>query len=131
MIRPLRKLTHCTGGAAAVEFAIVSVVFISFLVAIVDFGRTMYVKNQLSYLADQATRTVLLNPAIADTALETTMRDDFNAGTAADLTVTITSDTVGGETFKVMTISYPMTLFIPILSSKSLELDVTRRVPVT
>ena len=58
----LIRACRCEAGTAAVEFAIISMVFISLCVGIVDFGRTLYVKNQLSFLADQATRTVLVNP---------------------------------------------------------------------
>jgi len=65
---------RCERGTAAVEFAIIALVLVSLLVAVVDFGRTLYVKNQLSYLADQATRMVLLNPAISDATLETELR---------------------------------------------------------
>lgn len=129
MMPSFRKLLRSESGAAAVEFAIISVVFISMLVATVDFGRTLYVKNQLSFLADQATRSVLINPAITTVALETALKDDFNAGNPADLTITVNDDTVDGNNFKVLNISYPMTLFIPILTSKALQLDVTRRVP--
>ena len=89
----LKRAARCENGAAAVEFAIVSVILISLCIAIVDFGRTLYVKNQLSFLADQATRTVLVNPAVTNAALEATLAGDFTAGDPADLTVAVNSET--------------------------------------
>lgn len=127
--RLLRRLAACDRGAAAVEFAIISMVLITLLIGIVDFGRTLYVKNQLSFLADQAARAVLLDPGIADATLEADLRADFSAGTAADLTVTITSEIVSGTDFRVLSVNYPITLFIPNLSASDLTLSVTRRVP--
>lgn len=125
----LARVFRCERGTAAVEFAIISMVLVSLCIAIVDFGRTLYVKNQLSYLADQATRSVLVNPAITDAQLQVTLEGDFTAGDVDDLQVAIAAETVGATDYRVITISYPMTLFIPNLTSKSLNLDVTRRVP--
>lgn len=127
--RLFRHAARCERGAAAVEFAIISMVLISLCVAIVDFGRTLYVKNQLSFLADQATRTVLLNPAVTNAVLEATLANDFTAGDPADLTVDVNNQTIGAADFRVITISYPVTLFIPNLASDTINLDVTRRVP--
>ena len=128
-MRRLLKCLRCQCGAAAVEFSIISVVLVGLLIAIVDFGRTLYVKNQLSFLADQAARSVLVNPSITDTALETALRDDFTSGDVQDLTVTITAETIAGVDFKVISIDYPITLFIPNLASSTLDLNVTRRMP--
>lgn len=125
----LGSFTRCERGTAAIEFSIISVVLIALCIGIVDFGRTLYVKNQLSFIADQATRTVLLDPAITNATLTATLEGDFTAGDPSDLTVTITSDTVGGTDFRVITIAYPITLFIPNLASSTIDLDVTRRVP--
>lgn len=123
------RLLRCTRGAAAVEFAIISVVFVGLLIAIVDFGRTLYIKNQLSFLADQATRTMLITPSTADATIINTIGTDFNAGDAAQLNVTITYETIGSNDFRVLTIDYPMTLFVPNLASDAINLSVMRRVP--
>lgn len=128
-MRRLYALKRSEQGAAAVEFAIISGVLVMLLIAIVDFGRTLYVKNQLSFLADQAARSVLVQPGITDATLEADLRADFNAGDPTDLTVTISTVVVGANTFRVLSIDYPVTLFVPNLASSILDLNVTRRVP--
>ena len=128
--RALRKLWRCTGGAAAVEFAIVSVVLITLTIGIVDFGRTLYVKNQLSFLADQATRKLLIDPSLAAATLESELRADFTAGDSSQVSITITDEVVNSNNYKVIDIEFPITLFIPNLASGTLDLSVTRRVPV-
>lgn len=125
----LARAARCERGAAAVEFAIISVVLITLCIGIVDFGRTLYVKNQLSYLADQATRAVLIDPTVTTAALETNLTNDFTAGDPGDLTITITTEAAGGQDYRVITVAYPITLFIPNLASSTINLDVTRRVP--
>ena len=104
-------------------------VFISVCIGIVDFGRTLYVKNQLSFLADQATRKVLLDPDIADATLTSELRGTFTAGNPNDLNVSVGSAVSGADTFKIVTIAFPITLFIPSLTSNTINLSITRRVP--
>lgn len=125
----LRGLARCERGTAAVEFAIISVVFIMLLVGIVDFGRTLYIKNQLSYLADQTARAVLVDPSAVDNALETALRAGFTAGDPTELEVDFQTQVIDGITFKVLTLDYPVTLFIPNLASSVLDLNVIRRMP--
>jgi len=129
MIGALARLGRCRRGAAAVEFAIVSVVLMMLLVAIVDFGRTLYIKNQLSFLADQAARAILVAPTTPNATLEADLRAAFDAGDDADLVVDLRDEVVGGVTYKVLVLDYPVTLFIPNLASSVLDLNVTRRVP--
>ncbi len=129
MSRARQSIRRCTRGAAAVEFAIISMVLIGLIVAIIDFGRTLYVKNQISALADQAVRKVLIDPSISSATLEAELRDDFYAGDADDLTFDVDSETVDGISYRIVTVGYPMTLFVPGLSSDAVSLSVRRRVP--
>jgi Flp pilus assembly protein TadG len=123
------RILGCTRGAAAIEFAIISMVLIGLTIGIIDFGRTLYVKNQISSLADQAVRKVLIDPAIASATLESELREDFYAGDADSLSVDVTSESVGGISYRIVTVGFPMTLFVPGLSSDAISLSVTRRVP--
>lgn len=125
----IRRLWQDQRGTAAIEFSIIGLVLISLCVATIDFGRTLYVKNQLSLLADEAARKVLLDPAISNADLETQLRGDFNAGDSTALTVSLSSMTIDGTSYRVLAIDFPMTLFIPNLASGTLNLNVSRRVP--
>ena len=129
MIAALRQLLASDRGGAAVEFAIIGNVLVLLLVGGVDFGRTLWVKNELSFLADKAARRVLISPGISDTDLTTELREGFTAGDAATLSVNMTTATDGGTNYRVITVSYPITLFVPGLNSEALQLDVKRRIP--
>ena len=120
------RLRDCTLGAAAVEFAIISMVLIALLIGMIDFGRTLFTQHQISSLADQAVRKVLLNPGISSATLESELRAEFTAGNADDLAVGVTSETADGISYRVVTIGYPMLLFVPGLDSDTLSLNVTR-----
>lgn len=125
----LRALLRCHRGTAAVEFAIIGAVLIALIVATIDFGRTYYVKNHLSHLADTATRKMLIDPDVTDAEIENMLRSGFYAGNSENLTVTIGSASAGGTNYRELTIGFPISLFIPGLSSETIALSVTRRVP--
>ena len=129
MIGWRQKIRDCTRGAAAVEFAIISMVLITLIIGTIDFGRTLYVKNQISALADKAVRSILINPSVSASTLESDLRDEFYAGNPDQLSLDVDSETVDGISYRVVTIGFPMTLFIPGLNSEAIALSVTRRVP--
>jgi Flp pilus assembly protein TadG len=129
MRRPARRLRDCTVGAAAVEFAIVSAVLIGLCIAAVDFGRAFFAQHQISSLADQAARKVLIDPGVSSATLESELRADFWAGDPDDLSVSITSESADGIAYRVVTVGFEMMLFIPGLNSDTVSLNITRRVP--
>lgn len=129
MMSPFRGLRDCTRGAAAVEFAIISTVLIGLCIATVDFGRAFFAQHQISSLADQAARKMLIDPAIPVATLESELRADFSAGDPAALSISVSTETAGGMSYRVVTVGFPMLLFIPGLSSDTVALSVTRRVP--
>jgi Flp pilus assembly protein TadG len=133
MSRPLRlafrALGACTRGAAAVEFAIVSGIFIMLLLGILEFGRALYAQSQIAFLADQAVRRVLMDPDVSSAALESALRDQFTAGNPEALAIQITSESAGNMTYRVVRIDFPFALLVPNLASDLLTLGVDRRVP--
>jgi Flp pilus assembly protein TadG len=124
-----RSVRACTRGAAAVEFAIVSSVFIMLLLGILEFGRALYTQNQIAFLADQAVRRVLMDPDVSSTALESALRDQFTAGNPESLAIEITSESAGSMTYRVVRIDFPFALLVPNIASNLLTLGVDRRVP--
>lgn len=125
----LRALLACPRGTAAVEFAIVAGLLVALCVAIMDFGRAYYINNQVSYLADRAVRRILIEPQISGAALDSDLRAAFSAGDPASLTIGISTDMASGTPYRVVTIGFPVSLFIPGLASDTVALSVTRRVP--
>ncbi len=121
------RLGRDTSGASAVEFAIVGAVFIMLSLGVIEFGRAFLVRNSLADAADVATRTALLDRSAPDAKIEASARAAFDAKKDA-LQVSFRTETFGGVTFRVMTLSYPFTLLVPAVSSSPLSLTVTRRI---
>ena len=119
----------CTRGSAAVEFAIVSGVLIMLLIGILDLGRALWVQNQISFLADQAVRRVLIDSEVSGAELEAELRDEFTAGDPRALSIEVVSEVADGTTYRVVSVEFPFAVLIPNLADRSISLGVTRRVP--
>lgn len=124
------RLRRCDSGAAAIEFAFVGLIAILLFLGIIEFGRGLYMKNEMSYAADRAARKILTNAAVTNDEVETVVREAIAFGTPANLQITFGTETVEGVDFRTLLIGYPINLLIPGLTTGNLMLTVDRRVPL-
>lgn len=125
-----RRLRSCQAGSTAIEFAIISLVLVLVVFGVIEFGRGLNIRNQLSQAADYGARQILTNKEITDSALATSVRAAFNAAAGGPLTVTVGAETVNGVQFRTITLSYPFTPLISGLYNGTMNLSVARRTPV-
>lgn len=132
-----RRAWRGQSGATAVEFALVCFPLLLLVLGIVEFGRALYVRNDLSHAADVAARKVLIGQVARDatdseaqTKIESAVRDHFDSGDPLQLHVTVGKVTDDGTDFRVLTIRYPLTLLLPGSTATSINLQLTRRIPM-
>lgn len=130
MMRALRRFGRCRCGSAAVEFAIISQVLVLLTLGIIEFGRGLNLRKQLSHAADFGARQILVDKTVSNSTVESVVRSAFFAGDPKLLAITIGVETVAGAQFRTVAISYPFTPLIPGLSDKPISLKVARRTPV-
>lgn len=128
MRRIFRRMGSCQAGTTAVEFAIVGMVLILVVLGVIEFGRGLNIRNQLSFAADFAARMILTNRDISDSDLESKMRSIFNAAAPEALQITFGTETVNGVQFRIVSVSYPFVPLVP--GTQSLNLSVARRTPL-
>ena len=114
-------------GASAVEFAICGAILIFLSLGIIECGRALLVRNELSYAADRATRVVLMDPAASDGTVAAAARDGFEEDDSL-LAVTVDEETLDGLPSRVITLTYPVELLLPVLSSTGFNVSVSRRI---
>lgn len=131
----IRGFARSDSGAAAIEFAIIVWALIFLCLGIIEIGRGLHVRNEMSYAADLAARRILtfeaysgavLAPSDED-ALRLVVQQAFSGPSPEDLSVTFPLD--AGGNFRVILLSYPFSLLIPGLGD-SFDLTVSRRVPI-
>lgn len=125
-----RALGRCEAGASAVEFAIIGGVLVMVLVGILDIGRVLWTQNQIDFLVDRAMRQLLIDPDLTAAELEAGARDGFIAGDPTALNLGLSSETFGGDTYRVVEIEAPFTFFVPVIAG-TITLAASRRVPAT
>jgi Flp pilus assembly protein TadG len=125
-----RRLTGCRAGSTAIEFAIISMVMMIVTLGIIEMGRGLNLRNQLSHAADYGARKILNEKAIADTIVESAIRSAFIAASSDLLQVTLGVETVDAMSFRTISITYPFVPIIPQISSGTITLSVSRRIPV-
>lgn len=127
---PLRRLRHCSSGAAALEFAIVSLFLVLVSIGVVDFGRGFYVRHHMSHAVDVGARKALIDATASEATLESTIREAFTGPDPDLLEVTFGSETITGVTYRIVTMAYPLALKIPGLTASPVTLSLVRRIPV-
>jgi Flp pilus assembly protein TadG len=118
-------------GAAAVEFALVGLVAMASLLGVIEVGRGLYMRNEMSYAVDLATRKILTNAIIADAEVKTVIREAIGFGSSSALQITMGTENVDGVSFRTLLVRYPITLLIPGITNGSFMLNVNRRVPLS
>ena len=124
----LARFRTSQSGAAALEFAIVSLLMVVVCVGVVEFGRGLNVRSKMSYAADLGARKVLINASISDSQIETAVRAAFTGADASLLQVQISQETVGGISYRTLAVSYPFNPLIPNISIGQINIKVNRRV---
>jgi Flp pilus assembly protein TadG len=119
----------CQSGTTAIEFAIICLPLILLSLGIIEFGRALNTRNDLSFAADFGARKVLLGE-VSDTVLESAVRAAFTGGQTDLLQLTLGAETVDGMEFRTLALYYPFTLLIPGLDDGPIGLSVSRRIPV-
>lgn len=110
----LLRLTKCDLGATAVEFALVAWIFILFVLGIIEVGRALDVRNQISRAADAGSRKVMVATGVdPEGDARTAAKAALTTADPNDLIVTVTSETVDGLDYRKITVSYP---FKPMLA---------------
>ena len=132
-MRSLRRFGRCNSGTAAIEFAIVGLVMIMMTIAVIEFGRALFVRNHISYASDAGTRAVLLSPPASHEALEAkaedAIRDHYIGPRPEELVIEPAWETFSGVDYLRITVALPLTVFIPG-NVATLTLTVDRRVPI-
>jgi Flp pilus assembly protein TadG len=132
--RKFAKLIRAESGAVALEFAIVSMAMVLVSLGVVEFGRALEVRNQLTFLADKAARQILNDSSVTDAEVEADIRAKFDGPNPQLLEVVVEQDLVtdsDGAKYRNVEVSYPFTLLIPQLSTSTITLTATERVPET
>lgn len=130
MIRPCVKgFPGDSRAATAVEFAFVFPVFVLLIFGLFEFAQALRLNNELSLAASKASRLVMIDDSISNAALETEIRSVLSRLDADTLQVTLSTQTIAGQSYRIVELSYPYALSIPFFHGTPFTLSIARGVP--
>ncbi len=127
-INLFRRFRRDEDGAIALEFSIVAVAFVVVSMGVVEFGRALQVRNELSFAADYGARQIMMDPSANKSVVTAAIRAKFAGYNPLDLDVAFADETLDGIAYRTINLSYPMQIFIPFVNG-ALMLRVERRTP--
>ena len=116
-------------GAIAAEFVLVFPVFVMLLLGIFEFGRALMVHNELENAVSQASRMVMINDAVSNSVLESNIRSFLDGLVGTDISVAMSRNTVDGETYRIVSISYPHQIAPLFMAPIDITMTATSRTP--
>jgi Flp pilus assembly protein TadG len=127
----MRRFLSGSRGATAVEFALVALPFVILMLGLIEFGRALHIRNGMDNAADRAQRQIILDAAATSSSLTTSARATFLAGDPGKLLVVLSEGTSGSTTYRIVELSYTMTLLVPIPMNGDIVLSTRRKVALS
>ena len=109
-------------GATAVEFAIVSSVFTSFVLGLFWLGWGLYCGSDVRHAIERASRIYLSNPQATDQQFETAVSSNLQVTHLSDIGFTITKPSISGASVAQIGWTYNYSVQVPFLQPIVLNL---------
>lgn len=126
----IRQFSNDTRGATAVEFALILVPLILLIFGLIEFGRAIHVRNAMDNAIDHGQRMIIIDPSVSTPDLTTRIRQNFAAGDAQALAVSVTDTTSSGTNYRLINLTYNIELLLPFTLGRDIELQMNRQVVV-
>lgn len=129
-----RSFARNEDGVAAIEFAIVSVLFLTVLFGVVEASRIVWAKNTLRFALEQAARERLVDSTMTDEDIENFVLssiDDFIDTSTITLTISTSTTTDGVDVLNLEgTFEYNMLLPVFPDAFSTFELQAESHMPL-
>lgn len=119
------------GGAAAVEFALVSVVFIPLLLGICYIGIMLFNRVSLDWAVEKAARVAEVNPSASASDIAAAVNSYLSSEGLPHATVVYSTVLSAGVTIATINAQYSQTYYLPMVSTFHMNFASNLSVPLT
>lgn len=132
MSRPvLRRLAGDRRGATALEFALISPIFIALIFGVFNMGFALYCGAAVRHAVQESSRAVMFNPNTTADTLKATVVSKLVQVPVTNLSLTITDETVTQtEHLRRISWTYNYMVYAPFIMSKTFEMGSSVTVPM-
>lgn len=125
-----KRIRRDESGAAAVEFAIVAPIAVMMILGALECGRVMFLLNDMQASLSTAAREWMVHPDASSNQVKQIFCERAVVVDCDATTISVTSETVNGQAWRVMTARTPLDSPLAHLLPLPAELTRTRRVPI-
>ncbi|MDE2013469.1 MAG: pilus assembly protein [Alphaproteobacteria bacterium] len=125
-----QRFSRDAGGAAAVEFALVSVAFFSLLFGIIFLAIFLYTNATLQWAISRAARLPEIDAAVSQSQITQAIDKDLSTAGITDASVTYSVSQSGGATIGTISASFDRTYSVPLIDTFNLHYSATTSVPL-
>jgi len=128
-VRAARRLAGEAGGAVAVEFALVSVAFVSLLVGVCLVGLMAFSDLSLEWAVARGVRAAEIDKTATQSQVSTAINTYLHGAGLPNATVTYTTSMSGGVQFATIGANFTRSYTIPMLPTFSINFTSSAVVP--
>lgn len=121
----LRRLVGDQRGATALEFAFVAPIFLGIMLSVFEFGWAQHKLSSLRFAMETASRGLLLNPALTEAQLSTTVKAQLNDIADPDVAITLLVETQTSGKVAKLTGVYTSHIGVPLLATYPIQWTTT------
>ena len=121
----LTRITKDTNGTAAIEFAIILPLFLSFMLGVIEVAQAVYSQGVMRYAIQEVSRTIMVDSSLSASQVETAVTDKLDGLNAADIlsvTATLVDNLDMTETL-TLEVSYKYDFEVPLVTTIPLIFD--------
>jgi len=128
-VRAARRLAGQTGGAVAVEFALVSVAFVSLLIGVCVVGLMAFSDLSLEWAVARGVRAAEIDKTTTQSQVSSAINGYLHGAGLPNATVTYSTATLGGVQFAYIGANFTRSYTIPMLPTFSVNFTSSAVVP--
>jgi Flp pilus assembly protein TadG len=125
-----RRFIRDEGGATAVEFALVSVAFLTFIFAIIYLAIILFANATLQWAVDKGSRIAAINPAATQTEISDAVNQSLSSAGAPTANVTYSISTTGVVKTGKISANFTKTYTVPMIKTFTINYSATTTVPL-
>jgi Flp pilus assembly protein TadG len=130
-MRFLKRFTAATGGASALEFALVAPVFFAMLFGTIQVGLGYYYAGSVQFALERTARITMVDQDMSEGEVQAAFATELAAFTDQDVDVTYTVDSSGDVPIGQFAATYAHEVIIPFVPSFDITFNVVTKVPLT
>lgn len=129
-MRTMKRFCNATGGASALEFALVLPVFATMLFGTIQMGLAFYFAGSVQYALERTARLTMVEQDMSASQVQTAFSNELAPFTDQNIDVSYNVDNSGDVPIAQLTANYQHDFVIPFVPSFSVTFTADTRVPL-